>query len=50
MGTDRESIESKKSMAYDLFLVIEANKDKETYTPEEIKELINSYIVGLTQK
>lgn len=50
MLTDRESNEIKKSMAYDLIEVIESSKDKESYTPEEIKTLIKAYISGLTQR
>ena len=50
MPTDRESNEIKKSMAYDLIDVIESAKDKEHYTPEEIKTLIKAYIAGLSQK
>ncbi len=50
MPTDRESNEIKKSMAYDLIDVIESAKDKEHYTPEEIKTLIKAYISGLSQK
>jgi len=50
MPTERELTESKKAMAYDLILVLESNKEKQQYTPEEIKALINAYIAGLAQK
>ena len=48
MPSERESTDIKKSMAYDLIVVIEGAKDKESYTPEEIKEIINAYIAGLS--
>ena len=50
MSTDREATESKKAMAYDLILVLESNKEKKEYTPEEIKAMIKAYIAGLAQK
>ncbi len=50
MPTDRESIEIKKSMAYDLIDIIESSEGKESYTPEEIKALIKAYITGMSQK
>ncbi|MCM1508992.1 MAG: hypothetical protein NC177_17930 [Ruminococcus flavefaciens] len=50
MPTDRESNEIKKSMAYDLIKIVKTNKDKESYTPEEIEEIIDAYITGLTQR
>ena len=46
MPTDRESIEIKKSMAYDLIDIIESSEGKESYTPEEIKKIIRAYISG----
>ena len=42
--------ESKKAMAYDLILILESNQEKQQYTPEEIKAMINAYIAGLVQK
>ncbi len=50
MPTDREAVEIKKAMAYDLIDVIESNSEKTGYTPEEIKEIIKAYIAGLAQK
>lgn len=50
MPADREAVEIKKAMAYDLIDVIESNREKTGYTPEEIKEIIKAYIAGLTQK
>lgn len=49
MPTDRESNEIKKAMAYDLIDIIETTKDKENYSPEEIKALIKAYITGNTK-
>lgn len=49
MPTERESNDVKKAMAYDLLRVIEAS-EKESYSKEEIKEIVNAYITGLTQK
>lgn len=48
MPTNQESLDIKKAMAYDL-LVILKGKDK-TYTAKELEDIINAYIVGLTQK
>jgi hypothetical protein len=47
MPTERESNDIKKSMAYDLTKAIEANPEKTQYTPEEIKQLIDAYIMKL---
>ena len=49
MSPERASTESKKAMAYDLILILESNKEKQQYTPEEIKALIKAYIAGLPQ-
>ncbi|MCI9192054.1 hypothetical protein I5Q82_03590 [Acutalibacter muris] len=46
MPTDRESTEIKKSMAYDLFNILDTTSDKDHYTTEEIKALIRAYIAG----
>ena len=50
MSSERESVEAKKAMAYDLILTMETNSEKKDYTMEEIKEIIRAYIAGLTQK
>lgn len=50
MSCEREMTESKKAMAYDLILILESNQEKQQYTPEEIKAMINAYIAGLVQK
>lgn len=50
MPTDRESNEIKKSMAYDLIQIIEENPEQETYTADEVKKLIKTYIIAVTTK
>lgn len=50
MPTERESNEVKKSMAYDLIQIIEERPEKETYTAEEVKKLIKTYITTATAK
>ncbi len=50
MPTDRESNEIKKSMAYDLIRILEEHPEQETYTVEEVKKLINTYITAATSK
>jgi hypothetical protein len=50
MPTDRESNEIKKSMAYDLIQIIEENPEQETYTADEVKKLIKTYITMTTTK
>ncbi len=50
MSPDRESVEAKKAMAYDLILTMETNPAKKDYTMEEVKEIIRAYIAGLAQK
>lgn len=48
MPTERESNEIKKSMAYDLINIIEEKPEQETYTAEEVKKMIKTYIVTTT--
>ena len=48
MPTERESNEIKKSMAYDLINIIEEKPEQETYTAEEVKKLIKTYIAAAT--
>lgn len=49
MTTDMEAIDIKKSMAYDIINVVESS-EKESYTPDEIKAIIKTYIACLPQK
>lgn len=48
MPSERESNEIKKSMAYDLLQIIEENPQQETYTAEEIRKIIKTYITTAT--
>ena len=49
MPPERESNEIKKSMAYDLLIILdEKQPHQETYTVEEIKTLIKKYIATAT--
>lgn len=46
MPTDRESMEIKKSMAFDLYTILDEKPEQQTYTPDEIKKLIKTYILS----
>ena len=48
MSSERESNEIKKSMAYDLINILEEQPEQQTYTMEEVKELIKTYIAAST--
>jgi hypothetical protein len=50
MPTERESTDIKKAMAYDLQKTFHGNGEKNTYTTEEIIQIIDAYIAGLNQK
>ena len=49
MPSAQESMDIKKAMAYDLLTIL-ADKDVESYTPEEVEKIIKTYIAGLAQK
>lgn len=49
MSEGRASNEIKKAMAYDLIDLIESARDKESYSPEEVKALIKAYITENTK-
>ena len=49
MPTENERKDVQKSMAYDLIHLLERNPEK-TYTVQELKELIDTYIQGTQQK
>ena len=49
-ASERESNEIKKSMAYDLIRILETSPQQESYSVEEIKKLINTYIETATTK
>ena len=48
--SERESNEIKKTMAYDLIRILETSPQQESYSVEEIKKLINTYIETATTK
>ncbi|MCI9045248.1 MAG: hypothetical protein HFJ96_07580 [Peptococcaceae bacterium] len=48
MPTERESLDIKKAMAYDLLQIIKKDMDKQ-YSKEELENLIDAYIRGLEQ-
>ncbi len=48
MPTEKETLMIQKATVYDLQKIIEKEK-KETYTPEEIKALMDAYIAGAQQ-
>lgn len=50
MGSEAERQDTRKAMAFDLFNVIDEDDTKETYTKEEIKNLIKVYISTANQK
>ena len=45
MGTEAERQETRKAMAFDLFNIIDENPKQESYSPEEIKKLIKTYVL-----
>lgn len=49
MPASQESVDIKKAMAYDL-LVIFKNDGEKSYGYEDIENIIQAYIYGLTQK
>lgn len=48
MPTEKESIDIKKAMAYDLLQIIKSDAEK-TFTQQELEALIAAYIRGLEQ-
>ncbi len=48
MLTEKEILLIQKATMYDLKRILEADPDK-TYTVEELKQLIDSYILGVEQ-
>ena len=49
MGSEAERQDTKKAMAYDLFLLLNQT-EKDTYTVDEIKQLVTNYISASTSK
>lgn len=50
VGTEAERQDTRKAMAYDLKKIIDREPEKESYTPEEIKKIIDVYIETADQK
>ncbi len=50
MGTEAERQDTRKAMAYDLIAIIDENPKQETYTAEEVKKLIKTYIASSTSR
>lgn len=50
MRTEAERQDTKKAMAYDLCNIIDESPAQQTYTPEEIKNLIRTYIAETEQQ
>ena len=46
MPDGRESMEIRKSMAFDLYTILDERPEQQTYTAEEIKKLIKTYILS----
>ena len=47
-GTNRQI--TRKAMAYDLEKIIDSHPDRTSYTPEEVRELIDAYIESSEQQ
>lgn len=48
--TESERLEAKKSMAFDLCMILDDSEEGKTYTAEDVEELIKAYIKGLEAK
>lgn len=44
MPTEREQLIITKAAVFDLIEIFESNKDKESYTTEEIKTILKAYL------
>lgn len=44
MPTEREVIQDYKAMAYDIIRILKRNPEKQTYTREEIEQLLDTYV------
>lgn len=49
MPSEKEIIIIQKATVYDLLDIIEKDKEKQSYTPEEIRSLLKAYITGVAQ-
>lgn len=50
MGTEAERQDTRKAMAYDLVGILEAKPEQTSYTVEEIKKMLRTYITTAEQK
>lgn len=50
MGTEAERQETRKAMAFDLLEILDENPKQETYTVEEIKKMIKTYVKTANEK
>lgn len=50
MGTEAERQDTRKAMAFDLCNIIDENPQQETYTAEEVKKLIKTYVTTASEK
>ena len=50
MGAEAERQDTRKAMAFDLCNIIDENPKQETYTAEEVKKLIKTYVTTADQK
>ena len=50
MGTEAERQDIRKAMAFDLCNIIDENPQQESYTPEEVKKLIKTYVMAANDK
>lgn len=49
MPTEKEMKEARKAVAYDLINIIEQKPEQATFTAEEIKKLIKTYVTTANQ-
>ncbi len=49
MRTEAEQQDTRKAMAFDLYSIFDEDSSKKTYTAEEIKEIIRTYIKTTSQ-
>lgn len=50
MGTEAERQDTRKAVVLDLLFILEEKPEQETYTVEEIKKLLKTYISTADQK
>lgn len=50
MGTEAERQDTRKAMAYDLQKIFTNDPSRDTYTKEEINQIIDQYIEAAIQK